>query len=304
LVASNFLQPENIKDVQIMNETTRGTFAAPNAATNATFIGRSPQIAFSDDMGTMLSEALGARDPAAAYSTQALVNFRLALPEIQNPTGLDFLQRGINLADGIADTFSGCLRVKLSGTWYYLKLKNMVLGSGILGVVGKGPWVAPTLILDGILEAFNNAAPTNWTFVDPPQSSCLTGEDGGATPVTIYDTDASSNFTPSVRSVAYGFNNFDFPIPQIGTTPLADIIPTKRGITIGYVVNSKDLSAWLVHSADHSVNSTILMLSGANPISLTGVGGRLDPWSAAYGMMAPGTESYRHTALSGSLSID
>ena len=300
---TNFLQPENIKDFQIMSETTRGTFEVPNAAANATFIARSPQMGVAYDTGVTLSEALGARDGSAAYSTQESLQFTMALPEIQNPQGLTFLKRGINLADGVEETFSGCLRVTLSGTVYYLKLKNMVLGSGVLSLVGKGPWTAPSLMLDGILEGFNNSAPTNWTFVSAPASNCLKSSDGGANPVTIYDTDAATNYTPSVQSVAFGFNNFDFPLIQLGSTPLADIMPLKRGIVIGYTVNSKDLNSWNIIASDHSVNSTVLMLSGANPISLTGVGGRLSPWKSVYGMTAPGSESFRHLALSGALTI-
>jgi len=226
----------------------------------------------------------------------------MSIPGLYNPETMNFLKRGICLEAGagtIEKLFSGCLRIKYGGTQYYLKLKAMMIGAGSVSLQGAGPWTA-TVWMIGKLNALDVSAPTNWTFVSPSTNATLMSKDSGSNHVTIRDVDASQDYTPNVRGLSFGFNNFVFPIPQTGSVDWADVIPTRRGINVRYVLNSKDTNIIGIHNLRHIVNSTIVVKPSAG-WSLTATGGKMSPIRLPFTMDTPLVEAHTHVALSGNL---
>jgi len=287
--------PENVEDFQYMAEATRGTFST---GTTAVFAGQSPRLTFTSDLGSYLNYVAGTRDASEALRGIQTLGLGVTFGTVVAAT-LTFLKRGVNLADGIQTTFSGCLRETVGGTARYLKLKNCLIGSGGFGVVGSGPLQA-TVALVGNLEAYDNSAPTNWVFASTATGAYTGASSGLSTPVTVRNVTDGQDYTPSIRSWAVGFNNGIFPIPQVGLTSFADFIPTQRGIAVTLSVNKKDLNLWGTHKDGDDVNLYIAISTPG--ITFTATGGLLDPVDMSFMSDAPNFEVWTHRSLVGSLA--
>jgi len=297
-----FSLPKDWLDLQIMEETTRGTFEAPGAPTNAIFVAQTPELDWTYDLNLAVNKVTGSRDPAHVLATMPDLRFSMMIPNMVSPETINFLKRGFNLEAGagtIERLFSGCLRTKLGATQYYLKMKGLIIGAGAIQLLGQGPWTVPALWMMGKLHGWDTSAPTNWTFVTPPTTVPLMSKDAGANHVTIRDLETSTDYTPSVRGLSIGFNNSLFPIPQTGVSEYADIIPTERAIQVRYVLNMKDLSIFNILKLMHEAKSTIVIKSATHTVTVDG--GKLSPARIPVVTDTPITEAYVHVGKVGSL---
>ena len=292
--------PSGVLNFQYMQEgtgtTTRGIFST---GTTAVFIGQNPQLGFGSDLGTFMNYVNGSRDAAHALHSVHMLQLPLTFPACILQT-MTFLKRGINLADGIQYTFSGCLRETIAATTNYLKLKGCLIAAGAFGIAGSEPLQAQTTLV-GNLSAYDSNAPTNWSFAAVPTTApYLSSGMGTATSITVRDVDTGVNYTPDVRSWAVGFNNGIAPIPHCGADTFADFIPTQRGLQVSLSINKKDLNIWGIHNLHHDTN---IYISISTPgVTFTGTGGLLDPAQLTFSSDSPNIEVYTMKCKVGSLA--
>ena len=283
-----------------MTETSRGVFVSPGSATNATFIAQDAQLDWTWDLAAVVDAVLGSRDPQGIYDTLHDMRLSMMIPGLMDPTTITFLKQGINLT-GPNTTFSGVQRVSIGGTTYYLEFANMLIGAGAISLMGAGPWTAGCW-MTGILKQITTTAPTNWTFISPPSGAIMMSSGAGALNVTIEDLSTTTNYTPSVRGIVIGFNNGLFPIPQTGQNTWADVIPTRRGINIRYVVNVESTtgpSLLTIATTPHQANSTIVLNSSH---TFTGSGGLLSTMRMPVRPDQPLILGLNHLCQSGNLT--
>ena len=293
-MSTSFSLPSLVLDFQYMAETTRGTFKDPGAPTAATFICQSPELGFTEDWGLTGNAVTGSRDLAHVISTMQDARFSMLIPNVISPETMTFLKRGINLADGIQATMSGCLRYSLGATAYYLALKHMLIGAGTISLIGGGAWAASVLMVAKV-HSNTTSSPTNWTFPSPPSTFPLMSSDAGANHVTIKDVDTGVEYNPSVLGLTFAFNNGLFPIPATGTDTWADIIPTGRGASVRYIVSTEATttpSLFTLANSHHECNSTIVIKTATHTLTITG--GKVSPLTLPFTQDSPGRMAFMH----------
>jgi len=277
-----YMTKVDVQEVHMMEETTRGTFQVPAAATNTTFIAQSGGLLVSYSAGDVPVDVTGTEDPTAILPTLKEVSAVLTYQPVSTE-GTEFLKRGMNVIGSSPNpktSISLCFKTVFNATTYYYKLKHCLLGAPgggrvSLGFVEQGPWVA-TAPIYGKLHAWDSSAPTNWTFDPVPSADPLMSADAGASMLTITDTDASTNYTPVLRGASVEVIRNLAVIGGGGSNFWTDIYPSGRRSMARYLIPVNDTTLTSLYNMVHNQkNTTSVLTAKSSTTTATLTGGKL-----------------------------
>ncbi len=279
MATTTYMTKVDVQEVHIMEETIRGTFEAPAAATNTTFVAQSGGLFISYNAGDVPVDVTGSEDATAILPTLKEVSAVLTYQPVSTE-GTEFLKRGMNAIGGSPNpktTFSVCFKTIFNATTYYYKLKHCLVGAPgggrvSLGFVEQGPWIA-TAPIYGKLQAWDASAPTNWTFDPIPSADPLMSADAGATMLTITNVDASTNVTPVVRGASVEVIRNLTVIGGGGSNFWTDIYPAGRRSIARYLIPVNDTTLVTLYNQMHNQKNTTSVLtvkSATTTATLTG----------------------------------
>jgi len=260
---------QDVEDLQIMEEVTRGTFQAPGAPANTTYVAKHALMTINGNMNPLYADALGSEDVAAVLTQMKEVVLTLAYTP-QTTEGIVFAKRGMNAIGGSPDpktSFSSCFKLKIGTTQYYYKLKYCLVGSPYgnggridLGFAAQGPW-SISMPIYAQLQAFDTSAPTNWTFITPSTADPLMSADAGANLLTITDVDASTSYTPKCLGANITVMRKLALIPAGGTNDWTDAYPAGRRVLARYMLALDDTVNASIHNMVFNAKNTTSVLT-------------------------------------------
>ena len=275
-----YMLKQDVEELHMMEESTRGTFKVPAAATNSTFVCKHGQLTVMYDAGDIPVDVTGSEDPSAILPTLKQVVASLTYNP-QTTDGITFAKRGMNAVGGSPDpktSMSLCFKTKFGSNQHYYKLKHCLLGSPgggaptSISFTGQGPWTISTPIY-GKLEAWDATAPTNWTFITAPSTDPLMSADAGADMLTITDNDTPTNYTPVCLGASVSvFRNLAV-ITGGGSNLWLDAFPSGRRTQAQYILSLDDTVKTSIHDMVHNqknTNSILTIKSATHAATLTG----------------------------------